>query len=206
MWSTGVVCTDGGQMSRYPARKQPAYGGASRPCARHSPASRRRCRRGSRPGRRCRRVRDAGDAAGRAPTSGAASSACSWTSRSGPQSRASGSRSATIGGVSASPNIRGNTNAGRAGRREAPPPRSHAPRSAASSAPLAPAATASMPAAVTSGVACAAVAHRTSWPAARNARASWSMGMTWPWPEVDENRTRMAWHAGLCQGACGRST
>lgn len=112
---------------------------------------------------------------------GAASSAFSWTIRS-----------TTIGGVNASPNIRGNTNAPRAaGSTDSARVRSSR-RIAASSDPLAPQATASMPAAVTTGVACVAVAHRTTWPASRKAPASGSIGKTWPKPDVEENSTRMA--------------
>ena len=172
-------------------RKQPAYAGTSRPCARHSPASRwpasARMRHRD---RGAERVGDARDARTTAPTSGAASSACSWIEEV---------RAPVAGDAE---QVRGHRRRQRrpehprederapAPRPAAPAPGvSTAPRSAASSAPCAPAATASMPAPATSGVAWAAVAHRTSWPAARNAWASWSIGMTWPWPDVEENRT-----------------
>ena len=85
-----------------------------------------------------------------------------------------------MGGVNASPNIRGNTNAPRwAGSTDSARVRTSY-RIAASSGPLAPEATASMPASATTGIACAAVAHRTSCPAARKACASGIIGMTWP--------------------------
>ncbi len=75
-----------------------------------------RPRRGAAPARHRRRRGSGWARRARRRPAGEASSPFSWMSRSGRQSRAIGSRSAAIGGASASPNIRGKTKAARSAR------------------------------------------------------------------------------------------
>ena len=93
--------------------KLPAYGGRACPCSAHRPASRAPASSsmlgGIPPPKACVTL----GTCSTAPTSGDASSPCSWTIRSGRQRVARGSRSAAIGGVSVSPNRRGYMKAAR---------------------------------------------------------------------------------------------
>ena len=170
--------------------KLPAYGGTACPCSAHRPASRAPASSsmlgGIPPPKACVTL----GTCSTAPTSGDASSPCSWTIRSGRHRRARGSRSATIGGVSVSPNRRGYMKAARSCGLTSATRACRLPTRSRSSGPASPAAAAGRPAASSRSAASALVAHRTSCPAARNARASGYIGNMCPYPKVEENRTR----------------
>ncbi len=177
-------------MSRYPLRNNPAYGGATCPWVDHSGVSRAPASARIAVGiagphewvmhRVCRS----------AATRGAAISPGSWIIRSGSNSAASRARSRAIGGVARSPKIIGKTSAARS--RPGTPELISPIRRTVSRTPVAssPPARASIPAAATWGQAGSGATQSTLWPARVNARASGTIGKTWPTPHVELNRTR----------------